>query len=408
MENKNIKNFGYATQMIHGQLPADPNYGAIAAPIYQTSTYCYESVEACGAVFAGESDGFGYSRGGSDPTTKQLQEKLALLERGEACAITASGMGAIGATFIAFSEKGSHIIADNCLYGCSDFALRDTLTKFGVEVTFMDLKDTEALKENLRENTRLVFFETPTNPTMKVIDIEAVSKIVHDYSEDIRVVVDNTFAPPPMQYPLDLGADVIVHSLTKYINGHGDVIAGAVIGREEDVKKIAGQAATKICGSHLGAFESFLVLRGLYTLELRLQRHCSNGLALAKFLEGHEYIERIEYPGLTSHPDHELAKRQMHDMYGGVMSFEVKDGINGLSQFEAAKQIVNQLKIAKIAVSLGDPETLVQHPAGMTHAVIPEEERIKADITDGLIRVSAGLETEEDIINDFKQAFDSL
>lgn len=405
MSKIDFEKVGFGTIAIHAGQEPDPVYGALTTPIYQTSTFCFETVEKGSQIFSGEIPGFAYSRGGN-PTTATLERKVAALECGEECVATASGMGAIGSVFIALLKSGDHVISGECIYGCSNLILKETLAKFGVEVTFLDTSDLNAVEAAIKENTKMIYFETPTNPTMVLTDIQAISTLAR--SKEIYVVVDNTFAPPPIQYPLKLGADIVVHSGTKYINGHGDVICGFVVGDSEDIGVIRKSAVTKICGSTPSPFNSFLVLRGLQTMELRMARHCENGLTVAKYLESSPYVEKVYYPGLESHPQHELSEKQMNGQYSGIMAFELKDGINGMDSFTACKKVVNQMKIASIAVSLGDPETLVQHPASMTHANMSEEDREIAGIKDNLIRFSCGLENKEDIIADFEQAFSIL
>jgi methionine-gamma-lyase len=319
---------------------------------------------------------------------------------------TASGMGAIGAVLIEFLKAGDHMICGECVYGCTDVVVRNTLTKFGVEVSFVDTSDLDAVKSAIKENTTMIYFETPTNPTMQITDIAAIAQIAKE--KEIKVVVDNTFAPPPVQYPLQEGADIVVHSITKYINGHGDVIGGAVIGSAEDMGRVAANSSSKICGTTPSPFNSYLVIRGLQTMELRMERHCKNGLAVAKYLEQNPMVDKVYYPGLESNPQYELAKRQMNGLFGGILAFELKDGINGMSSYDACKKLLNELKLASIAVSLGDPGTLIQHPASMTHANVKKEDQLAAGISQGLIRLSAGLENTGDIIADFEQAFKKL
>lgn len=402
MSTIDFENAGFGTLAIHGGQEADKLHGALAAPIYQTSTFCFETVEEGTAKFSGEIPGFCYTRGGN-PTTVTLEKKIALLEGGEACITTASGMGAVGGVMLGLLGAGDHVICGECVYGCTDVVLRTTLQKFGVEVSYVDTTDLNAVKAAIKENTKLVYFESLTNPTMELTDIAAVSEIAHE--RDVLVAVDNTFTPPPQIYPLKEGADIVLHSCTKYINGHGDVISGAIIGSEELITPIRKGVTSKICGTTPSPFNSFLILRGLQTMELRMERHGRNGLAVAQYLESVPYVKKVYYPGLDSYPQHELAKRLMHDNYGGIMSFELKDEINGMDGFEACKKVVNALKIASIAVSLGDPGTLIQHPASMTHANMSKEARAEAGIKDSLIRLSAGLENAKDIIADFEQAF---
>ena len=404
MSKFNYDEVGFGTLAIHaGQEPEAP-YRSLATPIYQTSTFCFDSVEQGTRIFCGEEKGFAYSRSGN-PTTAALERKIAALEGGEACVATASGMGAIGSVLVGLLKAGDHVVAGECLYGCTSFVLRETMEKFGVDVTFVDTSDLDAVDAAIKDNTRLVYFETPTNPTMVLTDIEAIAKVAH--ARGVRVVVDNTFAPPPIQKPLSLGADIVLHSGTKYLNGHGDVICGFVIGSADDMGLLRRTAMSKLCGSNPSPFNSFLVLRGLMTLELRMTRHCENGMKVAEYLRSNPYVKNVYYPGLSNHPQHELAAKQMNG-FSGILSFELKNEINGMDGFTACKKMVNGLKIASIAVSLGDPETLIQHPASMTHANMPKEAREMAGISDNLIRLSVGLENAEDLIADFEQAFSMI
>lgn len=402
---RDLTNAGFGTQMIHAGQEPDAAYGALATPIYQTSTFCFETVEEGGMSFAGQIPGYRYSRGGN-PTVAALEKKLAQLDAGEAAVATASGMGAVGGVFLGLLAAGDHVVSGRCVYGCTDLVLRETLPRFGVEVTFVDTRDPDAVRAAMRDNTKIVYFESLTNPTMELTDIESISAIAHE--KGAKVVVDNTFSPAPELRPLTLGADIVLHSCTKYINGHGDVISGAIIGGADDIKKIRTTTVTKICGATMSPFNAFLQLRGMQTLELRMERHCSNGLKMAEYLERSPYVKTVYYPGLASHPQHELAEKMMKGNYGGILSFTLKDGINGLDSFTACKKVVNSLKLASIAVSLGDPATLVQHPASMTHAGMTKEMRERAGIPDDLIRLSVGLENIEDLIADFDQAFAAL
>ena len=405
MSKIDFSKVGFGTTMIHAGQEPDPLHGALATPIYQTSTFCFETVEEGSDKFSGKIPGFCYSRGGN-PTTAALEKKIAALEGGEACIATASGMGAVGGVLLGLLETGDHVICGECVYGCTDLVLRKTLKKFGVELTYADTTDMEAVKAAIKDNTKLIYFESLTNPTMELTDIAAISELAHE--RGILVAVDNTFTPPPEVMPLKEGADIVLHSCTKYINGHGDVIAGAIVGSAELITPIRKGITSKVCGTTPSPFNSFLVLRGMQTMELRMERHCKNGLAVAKYLESVPYVKKVYYPGLESAKQHELAKTMMHENYGGIMSFELKDGINGMDSFTACKKVVNALKIAAIAVSLGDPGTLVQHPASMTHANMSPEDRAAAGIQEDLIRLSVGLENAEDIIADFEQAFATL
>ena len=402
MSKFDLTNAGFGTRSIHAGQEPDKLHGALATPIYQTSTFCFETVEQGSAIFSGEIPGYAYSRGGN-PTVNALEEKIAALECGEACIATSSGMGAVGGVVLGTLATGDHAICGKCVYGCTDVVFRQTLAKLVIEVTYVDTNDLKAVEAAIKENTKLIYFETLTNPNMELTDIAAISKIAHEHGA--IVAVDNTFTPPPQVYPLKEGADLVLHSCTKYINGHGDVIAGAIVGRAELIGPIKKNVTSKICGTTPSPFNSYLILRGLQTMELRMARHCENGLAVAKYLESVPYVKKVYYPGLESHPQHEVAKRMMHGNYGGIMSFELKEEVNGMDGFTACKKVVNALKLASIAVSLGDPETLIQHPASMTHANMSPEARAEAGIKDDLIRLSVGLENVEDIIADFEQAF---
>jgi methionine-gamma-lyase len=393
-------NGGFGTKAIHAGNIRDKQYGALTMPIYQTSTFFFENCEQGGQRFAGEEEGYIYTRLGN-PTTSVLESKVAVLENGEACVATSSGIGAISSCLWSIAGAGKHILADETLYGCTFALLQHGMTRYGVEVTFIDTSDLEAVKKNLKENTVCVYLETPANPNLKISDITEISKIVHSYNPGIKVVCDNTFASPYLQRPLELGADVVVHSATKYLNGHGDVIAGFVVGKADFMQEVRMFGLKDMTGAVIGPFEAFLILRGLKTLEIRMQRHCKNAKAIAEFLAGHEKVEKVYYPGLKSHPGHEIAKKQMHD-FGAMISFEVKGGK------EAGMKFVNSLSLATIAVSLGDAETLIEHPASMTHSTYSEGDLKAAGISAGLIRLSIGLENVEDIIDDLKKGLEKI
>ncbi len=387
------KEHGFATRAIHaGQVP-DPATGALATPIYQTSTFVFNNVEEGAGRFAGEMPGYIYSRIGN-PTQTALEEKMAALEGGEAALAFGSGMAAISAVILALVQNGDHILADTTLYGCTHALFSHLLPRFGVEVTFVDMTDPENVARSLRLTTRVVYLETPANPTMKLVDIREVVSLTR--GTGAAVVVDNTFMSPYLQRPLELGAHVVVHSATKYLGGHGDVIAGVAVGPQELMDRIR-VTTLKDIGGVISPFDAWLVLRGIKTLAVRMDRHNLNGMAVARFLENHPAVEKVHYPGLPSHPQHTLAIRQMRG-FGGLISFELQGG------FEAARRLLNNVRLCHLAVSLGDVDTLIQHPASMTHAVVPREQRLLAGITDGLVRLSVGLEDVEDIIGDLAQA----
>ncbi len=391
---------GFGTKAIHAGNIRDKQYGALTMPIYQTSTFFFENCEQGGRRFAGEEEGYIYTRLGN-PTTSVLESKVAALDNGEACVATGSGIGAISSCLWTIAGAGKHILADETLYGCTFAFLQHGMTRYGVEVTFINTADLEAVKANLKENTVCIYLETPANPNLKIADIAEISRLAHSYNPAIKVVCDNTFASPYLQRPLDLGADVVVYSATKYLNGHGDVIAGFVVGKADFIQEVRFFGLKDMTGAVLGPFESFLILRGLKTLEIRMQRHCANAKAVAEFLANHEKVEKVYFPGLESHPGHKIAKKQMHD-FGAMISFEVKGGK------EAGMKFVNSLTLATIAVSLGDAETLIEHPASMTHSTYTEEELKGAGISAGLIRISIGLENVEDIIEDLKMGLEKI
>lgn len=392
-----IENVGFSTKVIHAGKKKDSQYGALSMPIYQSSTFVFDNCETGGRRFAGEDPGFIYTRLGN-PTNAALEAKIAALEGGEACAAAASGMGAISACLWSIASSGKHIIADETLYGCTFALLSHGMTRYGVEVTFTDLSDIENLKKSLRDNTVCVYLETPANPNLKVTDIELISRTAHEFNGNITVVCDNTFASPALQRPLELGADVVVHSATKYLNGHGDVVAGFVVGSAEFISEVKMFGLKDMTGATLDPFAAWLILRGLKTLDIRVKKHCANARVIAEYLDSNPKVQKVYYPGLPTHKGHDIAARQMRD-FGGMISFEVKGGK------EAGMSFCNALKLATIAVSLGDAETLIEHPASMTHSAYSDSELEEAGISAGLIRLSVGLEDAEDIIADFEQAF---
>lgn len=399
MSIENIKNMGFGTQTIHAGHAKDPVSGALTTPIYQTSTFVFDSAEQGGRRFALEEPGYIYSRLGN-PTLTQLEEKLAVLEGAEAAMAMASGMGAISSALWTALKAGDHVVADETLYGCTYALLSHGLTRFGVEVTFVDASNPENVRKAMKENTKVVYLETPANPNLKVVDIKTISNIAHE-REGCMVMVDNTFCTPYLQKPIELGADVVVHSATKYLNGHGDVIAGFVVGNTEFLTQVRLFGVKDMTGAVLSPFDAYLIIRGLKTLEVRMERHCENATKVVDFLCEHPAVETVYYPGLESHPQFELAKKQMKKP-GAMIAFEVKGGV------EAGKKLLNNLHLCTLAVSLGDCETLIQHPASMTHSPYTQEERLAAGISDGLVRLSVGLESVEDIIADLKQGLDGI
>ena len=393
-----IKKCGLGTTAIHAGTLKNL-YGTLAMPIYQTSTFIFDSAEQGGRRFALEEAGYIYTRLGN-PTTTVLENKIAVLEEGEAGVAMSSGMGAISSTLWTVLKAGDHIVTDKTLYGCTFALMNHGLTRFGVEVTFVDTSNLDEVKNAMKKNTRVVYLETPANPNLKIVDLEALSKIAHT-NPNTLVIVDNTFATPYMQKPLKLGADIVLHSVTKYINGHGDVIAGLVVTNKELADQIRFVGLKDMTGAVLGPQDAYYIIRGMKTFEIRMERHCANAKKVVEFLNKHPKIEKVYYPGLETHPSYEIAKKQMKD-FGAMISFELKGG------FEAGKTLLNNLKLCSLAVSLGDTETLIQHPASMTHSPYTKEEREAAGITDGLVRLSVGLENVEDIIADLEQGLEKI
>jgi methionine-gamma-lyase len=398
MKREEMEAMGFATKSIHGGFTADET-GALTTPIYQAATFSFDSAEQGGRIFSAEEEGAFYTRVGN-PTTAQLEEKLALLEGAEAAMALSSGMGAITAALWTVLKAGDHIVTSQTIYGCTHELFEFGLSKFNVDVSFVDMRDPENVRKAMRKNTRLVFVETPANPNLILNDIELISAIAHE-QEHTLVMADNTFATPYLQQPIALGADIVVHSATKYLNGHGDVIAGFIAGTQELMDEIRVTGLKYMTGASQSPFDSFLILRGMKTLDIRMDRHCDNADAVAEFLEGHPAVEKVYFPGLKSFPQYDLAVKQMK-RFGAIISFEVKGG------FENGKKVINAVKLCRIAVSLGDAETLIQHPASMTHLAYSEEDREKAGISEGLIRLSVGLETADDIIADLKQTLDRI
>ena len=377
----------------HGYDPLD-NEGALTPPLHLTSTYAFETAEAGGEMFEGERIGHIYSRI-SNPTCDLLERRIAVLEGAEAGLALASGMGAITAALWTLVSPGDEIIVDKTLYGCTFSFLRHGLAKFGVTITHVDLTRPENLEAAISTKTRVVYFETPANPNMRLVDIRAVSDIAH--AHDAHVIVDNTYATPYLTRPIGLGADIVLHSATKYLGGHGDVVAGLLAGSLELVSQIRLYGMKDMTGAVMAPFNAMLILRGIKTLELRMDRHCSSARTVATMLEQSPRIAKVWYPGLESFEQYDLAKRQMAQP-GGMIAFELDGGI------EAGRAMMNRLRMIKRAVSLGDAETLIQHPASMTHSTYTPEERAAHGISEVLVRLSVGLEGIEDILADLEQA----
>ncbi len=374
---------GFSTDAIHvGQEP-DPTTGAVVAPIYQTSTYVQQAL--------GKDKGFDYART-NHPNRKALERTMTKLEGGSAAYVFTSGMAAIDSVF-RLLRPGDHAVLSESVYGGVYRLTTQFLVQMGMEFSFVNTACLEKVKAALRPATKMIYVETPTNPTMIVSDLAAIAGIARE--KNLTMVVDNTFMSPYLQQPLALGAHIVVHSMTKYLNGHSDCIAGAaVLARKEDAEKI--YFLQRSAGAGLAPMDCFLVSRGIKTLAVRMERHCANGMAVAQFLEGHSKVKRVIYPGLASHPQHEVAKKQQRG-FGAMLSFDV-------GSLEAARSVLNNVKLCSLAESLGGVETLISLPALMTHASVPRDVRLATGITDGLIRLSIGIEDVEDIIADLNQA----
>jgi cystathionine gamma-lyase/cystathionine beta-lyase len=375
----------FGTKAIHAGVHADPTTGAIMTPIYQTSTYVQES--------PGVNKGYGYARG-KNPTREALQDALAALENGKHCVAFSSGVAATDAV-LKMLQPGDEVITGDDLYGGTYRLFTKIYEKFGIKFHFIDLTNAENLHKYINSNTKVIWAETPTNPTMQIIDIEACAKIAS--ANNIILVADNTFASPYLQNPLDLGAHIVMHSVTKYLGGHSDVVMGALITNDPEIHEKL-YFILNSSGANPGPMDSFLVLRGIKTLHLRMERHCFNGRKIAEYLKNHPKIEKVYWPGFPEHHNHEIAKKQMRD-FGGMISIVLKD-----KAIENTFKVASSFKVFSLAESLGGVESLINHPATMTHASIPKEEREKAGVVDNLLRLSVGVEDVEDLIEDLEQA----
>ncbi|MBJ2254104.1 methionine gamma-lyase [Pseudomonas sp. MF6784] len=394
MHNKH-NTFGFSTRAIHYGYDAQDHHGALVPPIYLSATFAFPTAEYGAGCFAGEESGHFYTRI-SNPTLALLESRMATLEGGEAAVAFSSGMGAIAATFWTLLRPGDEVIVSQTLYGCTFALLHHGIGEFGIKVRHVDLADLDALRAALSPATRMIYCETPANPNLQLIDIAAVAKIAHQQA-NVTMVVDNTYCTPYLQRPLELGADVVVHSATKYLSGHGDITAGIAVSRHDLAQRIRLQGLKDLTGAVLSPQDAFLLMRGLKTLALRMDRHCSNAQAVAEALQAHPAVESVTYPGLRSFPQYELAARQMK-LSGGMIAFELKGGI------ATGKRFMNALKLFSRAVSLGDAESLAQHPASMTHSTYTPEERAQHGIAEGLVRLSVGLEDIADLLADIEQA----
>jgi cystathionine gamma-lyase len=379
----------FGTKAVHAGVEPDPSTGAIMTPIYQTSTYVQES--------PAKHKGYAYARG-ANPTRNALQKSIAALENGKFSLCFSSGMGATDA-IIKLLNPGDEVITSNDLYGGSYRMFKKVFEKYGIKFHFLDLTNSENVRSVVNEKTKLFWLETPTNPLMNIVDIKAFVEIAK--TKNIVVAVDNTFASPYLQNPLDLGADIVMHSVTKYLGGHSDVVMGALVMNDEKLYQDLAFIHNS-CGAVPGPQDSFLVLRGIKTLHLRMERHCINGRIIAEYLKRHPKVGKVYWPGFPDHPNHAVAKKQMRD-FGGMLSFTLKD-----DHLAKATTLMESVELFSLAESLGGVESLINHPASMTHASIPKEERLKSGLVDSLIRLSVGVEDSEDLIADLEQALNKV
>jgi methionine-gamma-lyase len=386
------KKAGFNSRLVHGTGSKDP-LGSVITPIYQTSTFAFESAEEGARCFAGESKGYIYTRIGN-PTNEDLEKSIADMENGFGGIVTSSGMAAVNTLYMAYLAAGKHIVSHNAVYGPARGLIEGTFSKFGVESTYVDTTDLSQVAEAIRSNTSLLYLETPANPTIGISDIPAIVDIAHKHQ--IKVCVDNTFCSPYLQNPLNMGADIVLHSLTKFINGHADIVGGALVAKtEEDYLKLRSMMV--ISGCNMDPHQAYLVRRGLKTLGIRVDRAQENAMKVASFLEAHPKVAWVMYPGLASHPQYELGKKLMRGP-GSMISFGLAGGL------DAGKKLMNHVDLCVLAVSLGGIETLIQHPASMTHSKLSKEAKKQGGISDDLVRLSVGIEEVEDIIEDLEQA----
>ncbi len=390
------KSLGVDSQLIHAGAHKDP-FGSATVPIYQTSTFAFDSAQTGADRFAGTAAGYIYTRLGN-PTISALERCVAELENGAMGVATSSGMGAVSAVYLAFLGQGAHLVGTSSVYGPSRLLAEKHLSRFGVASTWVDTTDLANLRAAIRPETRMVYVESPANPTMQVTDLAGAAAIAHEHGA--MLVVDNTFASPYLQKPLDLGADVVLHSVTKFLNGHADVVGGIVVAKGETHGK-AIRAMMIASGCNMDPHQAYLVLRGIKTLGVRVERAQANAMKIARWLESHPRVNWVRYVGLPSHPQHELVKQQMTG-FGAMIAFELKGGL------EAGRTVMDNVRLATLAVSLGGVETLIEHPASMTHAGVSREHREEAGITDGLVRYAVGIENVDDLINDLAQAFEKI
>lgn len=391
-------NFSKETLYIHRGYKTGEHHDSLSVPLYQTSTFAFETAEQGEKRFSGEELGGIYSRLGN-PTVQVLEERIAAMELGEGALAFGSGMAAVSTILVHLTKSGDHVLCTRGIYGCTFGLLNILQEKYNISHDLKALMSEDEIEKAIQPNTACIYVETPINPTMEIVDIELITKVAKKHG--IPVVVDNTFSSPYLQNPLELGADFILHSATKYINGHGDVIAGILVGKDkEEMEKIRG-TVQKDFGGIISPFDAWLLIRGLKTLHVRMDRHSENASKVFDFLKAHPSVENIYYPFDEDNPQYHVAKKQMK-AGGGLISFTIKGGV------KQAQKLMNELKLIKIAVSLGDAETLIQHPYTMTHSIVPEKERLEMGITGGLLRLSVGLENSSDIVEDLKQALNKI
>jgi len=393
MNNNHSESSNIETQAIHAGRINDEQFGSLATPLYQTSTFIFDNAQQGANRFAGEEQGYIYSRLGN-PTVRQLEMRVAAMEGMDDAAATATGMAAVSAALLTNLQAGDHMISSKAVYGCSYTLMSHILKKFAIEVTFVDMTEPENIIAAIKENTKLIFLETPINPNMVVLDLEAICTIAKKHQ--LLSVIDNTFLTPILQQPAKFGADIVIHSATKYLNGHGDVVAGIVCASFDMINEIK-MTTLKDIGGTMSPHDAWLIMRGIKTLPVRMDRHCRNAMKVAEFLEQHKAVTHVYYPGLKSHSGYKFIGSQMKAA-GGVIAFELDTCLDGGADF------INNMKLFSIAVSLGDAESLIQHPASMTHSTYEPEERAEAGISDTLIRISVGLENVDDIIADLAQS----
>ena len=393
---KNNNNLNIETKCVHAGIK-EYEHGPVIPPIYQTSTFKFESADHGGSLFAGEQKGYIYTRM-LNPTVEAMEDAIAELEGGYKALGCASGMAAVNTVFSALLKSGDHVICSKSVYGPTSTLLATVFSKFNVESTFVNTSNIQNIEKSIKPNTRLIYIETPGNPTLEVTDLKAVSELAHKINA--LVVVDNTFMSPVLQQPFMFNVDIVLHSMTKFLNGHADVVAGVIVVKDEETYKHFRKTLNQL-GGVIDPFNSFLVHRGLKTLSIRMQKHSENAIKIAEFLDAHPKVEWVRFPGLKSFPNYEVAQMQ-HKAPGGMISFELKGGVI------AGKKLMNSVKLCQLAVSLGGVETLIQHPASMTHLTMGKEARESAGITDGLVRLSVGIENVDDIIADISNALELI